>query len=138
MLAVAGSFDGIAFDRSTIVPFTKNNPAHPAPFLRPDGITLLTFAIGRQGGTLSNAVSVLALLMPTAAAAKQDDHGDNGKGKVVSVMTRNLYLGADLAPAIGAPSLDGLGQNLGVSPAEALPAKPPPTEAPRRRRVGAA
>ena len=52
------------------------------------------------------AVSVLALLLPTAAAAKQDDHSDNGKGKVVSVMTRNLYLGADLAPAIGAPSLE--------------------------------
>jgi len=52
------------------------------------------------------AVSVLALLLPTAAAAKQVDHSDNGKGKVVSVMTRNLYLGADLAPAIGAPSLE--------------------------------
>jgi endonuclease/exonuclease/phosphatase family metal-dependent hydrolase len=52
------------------------------------------------------AVAVLALLLPTAAAAKQDDHSDNGKGKVVSVMTRNLYLGADLAPAIGAPSLE--------------------------------
>jgi endonuclease/exonuclease/phosphatase family metal-dependent hydrolase len=53
------------------------------------------------------AASVLALLLlPSAAAAKQDDHSDNGKGKVVNVMTRNLYLGADLAPAIGAPSLE--------------------------------
>jgi endonuclease/exonuclease/phosphatase family metal-dependent hydrolase len=55
---------------------------------------------------LTAAVSVLALLLPTAAAAKKDDHSDNGKGKVVSVMTRNLYLGADLAPALGAKSLE--------------------------------
>jgi endonuclease/exonuclease/phosphatase family metal-dependent hydrolase len=53
-------------------------------------------------------VSILALLLllPAWAAARQDDHSDNGKGKVVTTMTRNLYLGADLAPAIGAKTLD--------------------------------
>lgn len=52
------------------------------------------------------AVLVLALLLPVAAsAAPKDDHSDNGKGKVVGTMTRNLYLGADLTPAILAPDL---------------------------------
>jgi endonuclease/exonuclease/phosphatase family metal-dependent hydrolase len=51
------------------------------------------------------AAAILALLLPGVAAAKDDQH-DNGNGKVVNVMTRNLYLGADLAPAIGAPSLE--------------------------------
>lgn len=52
------------------------------------------------------SIVALLLLLPGLAAAKKDDHSDNGKGKVVKTMTRNLYLGADLAPAIGAPSLE--------------------------------
>jgi endonuclease/exonuclease/phosphatase family metal-dependent hydrolase len=51
------------------------------------------------------AAMILALLLPGAAAAKKEGHQDNGKGKVVGVMTRNLYLGADLGPAIGAKTL---------------------------------
>jgi Endonuclease/Exonuclease/phosphatase family len=49
---------------------------------------------------------LLALLLPSLAVAKKADHSDNGKGKVVSVMTRNLYLGADLEPVIKAETLE--------------------------------
>jgi endonuclease/exonuclease/phosphatase family metal-dependent hydrolase len=52
------------------------------------------------------AALVMALGLPVLAAAAKVDHSDNGRGKVVDVMTRNLYLGADLAPAIGAPNLE--------------------------------
>jgi endonuclease/exonuclease/phosphatase family metal-dependent hydrolase len=45
---------------------------------------------------------VALLLVPGWAAAKQQAIHDQGKGKVVGTMTRNLYLGADLTPAIAA------------------------------------
>ncbi|HEX5763733.1 MAG TPA: endonuclease/exonuclease/phosphatase family protein [Solirubrobacterales bacterium] len=57
------------------------------------------------------AVLLIALLVPGAVSAKQHD---NGKGKVVNVMTRNVYLGADLGPAIEAKSLSGLVTANGV------------------------
>lgn len=47
-------------------------------------------------------VLLLLFLLPGLAAAKQEFPG---RGKDVAVMTRNLYLGADLLPAIAAKSL---------------------------------
>jgi endonuclease/exonuclease/phosphatase family metal-dependent hydrolase len=52
------------------------------------------------------AVLIFALLVPGGAAAKQKANHDHGKGKVAGTMTRNLYLGADLTPAIAAPTLE--------------------------------
>lgn len=66
------------------------------------------------------AILLIALLVPGAVSAKQvasladnrfalpAGQHDNGKGKVVTVMTRNLYLGADLGPAIEAETLAGV------------------------------
>lgn len=52
---------------------------------------------------LAALIAILILfLLPALAAAKP---GDPGRGKVVDVMTRNVYLGADLLPAIAAKSL---------------------------------
>jgi Endonuclease/Exonuclease/phosphatase family len=66
------------------------------------------------------ATALMLMLLPGAATAnphgkvgpgrvadpqRPADH-DRGKGKVVGTMTRNLYLGANLLPAIEAPTLE--------------------------------
>jgi hypothetical protein len=51
------------------------------------------------------AALALVLLLPGWSTAKPVAAHDNGRGKVVDVMTRNLYLGADLGPAIAAKTL---------------------------------
>jgi endonuclease/exonuclease/phosphatase family metal-dependent hydrolase len=66
-------------------------------------IALHAHAPARRALAALATVLALALLLPGAATAKRTAGAhDNGRGKVVDVMTRNLYLGADLGPAIAA------------------------------------
>ncbi len=48
---------------------------------------------------------ILGLIAGSALAKRPASNRGKSKAKVVNVMTRNLYLGADLTPAIEAPSL---------------------------------
>jgi hypothetical protein len=76
-------------------------------------------AQARRLTLLAITALALALLIPGAAGAKGKGHDqgkghghhghDQGKGKVVNAMTRNLYLGANLLPAIGAETPEQLG-----------------------------
>lgn len=54
------------------------------------------------------AVGTLLALFLIPAAAGAHSGQINRQGRVVKVMTRNVYLGADLSPAIGAPTLPAL------------------------------
>ena len=61
--------------------------------------------VTRQAAALL-AAALLLFLVPATAAAKQDKgRDDRGRGHEAKVMTRNLYLGADLGPPIGAKSV---------------------------------
>lgn len=61
-----------------------------------------SFRLGRKPAILLSAVAVIALAIPAVADAKKK--GKKG-GPKVTVMTRNVFLGADLTPAIDAANL---------------------------------
>jgi endonuclease/exonuclease/phosphatase family metal-dependent hydrolase len=66
-------------------------------------------AVISRTATLLAAAALAFALLPALAPAK----GGGAKPKEVNVMTRNLYLGADLAPAIGASGLTAFTEATG-------------------------
>ncbi len=63
------------------------------------------------------ALAVLVLALPAAAGAKSGGSSSQAGlkgGPKVTVMTRNLLLGADLGPALSATTLDGAVDGGGV------------------------
>jgi Endonuclease/Exonuclease/phosphatase family len=68
----------------------------------------VSFNLGRRLAVLLVATAVLGLTAPVAA-----DAAGQG-GPKVTVMTRNVFLGADLGPALGAPTLCGAIDGSGV------------------------
>jgi endonuclease/exonuclease/phosphatase family metal-dependent hydrolase len=66
---------------------------------------------GGRATILPSAIAVIVLAIPVAADAAQS--ASQG-GPKVTVMTRNVFLGADLGPALGAPTLDEAIDGAGV------------------------
>jgi endonuclease/exonuclease/phosphatase family metal-dependent hydrolase len=69
------------------------------------------FRLGGRAAILLPAIAVLLLAVPGAADAAK---GDRQGGPKVTVMTRNVFLGADLGPALDATTLDGAIDGAGV------------------------
>lgn len=62
-VAMAGSFDGIRFVRAGAFAFSNATkvPMRPAPYLRSDGITLLTFTIPKTGTGVAQSIGVVGV-----------------------------------------------------------------------------
>src|SRR5918999_4758630 len=67
----------------------------------------------RIGSTRARTALLMAVVAAVAMAIPAVSEAKTGKRPTVTVMTRNVFLGADLAPAIGAPgipqAIDGAG-----------------------------
>src|SRR5262245_36957159 len=81
----------------------------------------------RRSALLVAALALLAMAVPTVAEAK--------KGPKLTVMTRNLFLGADLSPAIGATTIPAAVDGSGVIWNELVRTKFPERAKPLAREI---
>src|SRR5687767_1782678 len=79
-------------------------------------MTRSIFGLGARCAILVLALGVLVMALPAAAGAKPGGKSPQAQkaGPKVTVMTRNVYLGADLGPALSATTLEGAVDGGGV------------------------
>jgi hypothetical protein len=107
-----------------------STPRSVAARIATEGGDTISFARLRRTA-IAVAALVVALVLPAAASAKE-------AGPKVTVMTRNLFLGADLAPALGAPGIPEAIDGAGVIWNEFQSTKFPERAVPLAREIKAA
>jgi endonuclease/exonuclease/phosphatase family metal-dependent hydrolase len=85
------------------------------------------------------AVATFVLALPAVAVAKADGNSENvsAGGPKATVMTRNIFLGADLNPALAATTIDGAIDGSGVIWNELLSTNFPERAVPLAREIKA-
>src|SRR5215213_9908153 len=98
-LCFGGKVAGESGEQRAAVEAPRENPTHAVGRRQEEQVLSNVHPYLRRLPLIAiAAILAVFLASPGIAGAKSDN--SNGRGKVVDVMTRNLYLGADLTPAI--------------------------------------